>query len=151
MLDATVLSNFAYTDDLLLLDALPAQFVTVSTVINELHAGIEDGYEFLTRATDAIEVIDVGSEPSDVLADLDPGETHALHVAQERTGTLATDDLAARSVAKDLDVPLTGSVGVLVRLVLRDELTSEEADAIIQRWIEDVQYRSPVDSVTEVL
>ena len=151
MLDATVLSNFAYTDDLSLFEALPAQFVSVSTVIDELRAGIEDGYEYLERAIDTVEMVDVESEPDDVLADLDPGETHALHVAQERTGTLATDDLAARGVARDLGVPLTGSVGVLVRLVLRNELTTEEADTILQCWIEDVQYRSPVDSVTEVL
>ena len=50
VLDATVLSNFAYTDDLSLFEVLPAQFVSVSTVIDELNAGIEDGYEFLERA-----------------------------------------------------------------------------------------------------
>ena len=151
VLDATVLSNFAYTDDLSLLDALPARVVTVETVISELRAGVEDGYEFLERATSAIDVVDVESEFSDLPTDLDPGETHALHVAREHDGTLATDDLAARGAARTLGMPLTGSVGILVRLVLRDDLTVDEADATLSRWINEVQYHSPVESIREVL
>ena len=61
VLDATVLSNLAYTDDLSLLDALPAQAGTVSTVLDKLRAGIEDGCEFLERAVSAIDVIDACS------------------------------------------------------------------------------------------
>jgi predicted nucleic acid-binding protein len=152
VLDATVLSNLAVTDDLDLLRALPARFVTVETVMDELRAGVEAGYDHLGRAIDAIDVIAVEGEPeSDVLNELDTGESYALHAAQERAGTLATDDLPARELAADRRIEFTGSVGILVRLVLRDELSISEADAILERWVIDARYRSPVESVHEVL
>jgi predicted nucleic acid-binding protein len=43
VLDATVLSNLAVTDDLELLCALPTCFVTVEAVTDELRAGVEAG------------------------------------------------------------------------------------------------------------
>lgn len=89
VLDATVLSNLAVTDDL---DVLPARFVTVEAVTDELRAGVEAGYDHLGRAIDSIEVIAVEGEPErDVLDELDSGESYALFAAQKRTGMLATD------------------------------------------------------------
>jgi predicted nucleic acid-binding protein len=152
VLDATVLSNLAVTDDLGLLCALPARFVTVEAVTDELRAGIDAGYDHLNRAIDATDVVAVEGTPgSDVLNELDSGESYALCAAQERAGTLATDDLPARELAADRGIELTGSVGILVRLVRRDELSAGEADAILERWIADARYRSPVESVSEIL
>ena len=54
VLDTTVLSNFAYTDDLDLLDEVPARLVTVAAVCKELRAGVEDGYEFLAPAIERV-------------------------------------------------------------------------------------------------
>lgn len=152
MLDATVLSNLAVTDDLDLLCALPARFVTVEAVTDELRAGIDAGYDHLDRAIDATGVVAIEGTPgSDVLDELDSGESYALCAAQERAGTLATDDLPARELAADREIELTGSVGILVRLVLSDELAVDEADAILEDWIADARYRSPVGSIREVL
>ena len=152
VLDATVLSNLAVTDDLNVLDALPARFVTVEAVTDELQAGYDAGYDHLERAIDATEVIAVDETPdSDVPNELDRGESYALSAAQERSGTLATDDLPARELAAERGIELTGSVGLLVRLVLRNELSMDEADAVLERWIEDARYRSPIESVHEVL
>ncbi|WP_049901268.1 hypothetical protein [Halococcus agarilyticus] len=97
-------------------------------------------------------MIAVESEPgNDVLDHLDRGESYALAATRERSGTLATDDRPARELAAERDVELTGSVGILVRLVLRDELSVREADGILERWVEAGRYRSPVESVREVL
>lgn len=152
VLDATVLSNLAVTDDLDLLTALLARFVTVEAVMDELQTGFEAGYDHLERAIDATETIAVEEKPdSDVLDELDRGESYALSAAQGRSGTLATDDLPARELAAERGIELTGSIGILVRLVLRNELSIDEADAILERWIVDARYRSPVESVREVL
>ena len=152
VLDATVLSKFAVTDDLDLLGMLPARFVTVEAVTDELRAGIDAGYGRLGRAIGATDVITVeGSPGSDVLDELDSGESYALYATQEQAGTLATDDLPARELATERGIELTGSVGILVRLVLHDELTVDDADAILERWIEDARYRSPIKSVSEIL
>lgn len=82
VLDVTVLSNLAVTDDLERLDALPARFVTVEAVTDELRAGFEAGYDRLGRAIDATDVVAVDSEPgNDVLDHLDRGESYALVAA----------------------------------------------------------------------
>lgn len=77
VLDATVLSNLAYTDDLDLLDTLTARCVTVEAVNEELRAGT-GSYNELTRAVDAIE-LSTGHEPTNTIRTaLDRGEAYAL-------------------------------------------------------------------------
>jgi predicted nucleic acid-binding protein len=88
---------------------------------------------------------------SEAAADLDSGEKHALAAAIRHDATIATDDLAAREVADALGIPLTGSVGLLIRLVQRGTIDEDEADEIHQRWVDEGNFRSPVDSVSEVL
>ena len=82
---------------------------------------------------------------------MDYGEAHALHATIIEGGTLATDDLAARKLADQRGVPVTGSIGLLVRLVRQGVLTVDEADTVLRRWIEKSNYFSPVESVREVL
>lgn len=150
VLDATVLSNLAFTDDLHLLDHLTASCVTVGAVNDELRAG-SSAYTELERAVDAME-LKTGHEPTDpIRTALDRGEAYALQAALDLDGTLATDDRQARTHATDRDVPLTGSVGILLRLVEQNDLTTDDADAILQRWITDFQYHSPVESIHEAL
>lgn len=151
VLDTTVISNLARSDDIALLDVFDERIVTVPVVIDELQTGIDDhGYTFLTRALGTLEVVEDENEPGESLDRLDPGETHALQLARERDGSLATDDLAARTVADELDIPVTGSLGVLARAVHERALGEEEADERLQQWI-DSDYRSPIESITEVL
>lgn len=150
VLNTTVPSNLAVTDDLDLLDVFGERVVTVSTVIDELRHGIEDGYAHLDRAIGAVEVIDAEGKPGDDLADLDPGETHALHAARSLGGTIATDDPPARRRANDLNITVTGSIRVLTLAVEQDRLTIDEADEKLARWIE-AGYFSPVESVADVL
>lgn len=152
VLDATVFLKLAVTDDFGRLDALSARFVTVEAVTDEVRAGLEAGYDHLDRAIGATDVIAVENEPgSNVLDHLDRGESYALTAARECSGTLATDDRPARELAAERGIKLTGSVGILVRLVLHDELSVSEADAVLERWIDEARYRSPVESVREVL
>jgi predicted nucleic acid-binding protein len=49
---------------------------------------------------------------------LDAGERAAIVLAKadERNAVLAMDDQAGRQVARQLDVPVTGLIGVLLRL-----------------------------------
>jgi len=82
---------------------------------------------------------------------LDPGEAEALVAAHTAGGTLVTDDGAARTLAAEYDVVLTGSIGLLVRGVVREELTVETADQWLTTWIDERNYYAPVDSVTAAL
>jgi predicted nucleic acid-binding protein len=156
-LDATVISNYASTNSIgFLVDILEAP-VVAPAVRDEIEQGVDFDHEYLTSA---VEAFDEGLIVSDVPPEidrvnlrkrLDPGEIEALRGAVERDGTLATDDLAARRLATELDVPVTGSVGLLVLGIKREQIDSETADEWIDIWRTERGYYAPVESVTELV
>jgi predicted nucleic acid-binding protein len=163
--DTTVLSNFALAGrtDLLERRYTGVAFTTVE-VANELRRGVKAGYAYIESILRHIESFDpdgwlrvlvpesaaehrARAEFDEVLG---PGEASCLVLAISRGMTFATDDLAARRLAQAQEVPLTGTCGILVALVLSDALTLAEANsrlaAMIQRG-----YRSPIDSLDELV
>jgi predicted nucleic acid-binding protein len=161
VLDATVLSNFASTDSITWLTATFDGLMTVPAVKNELRRGTEVGYEYLTSALGAIEngEITIDEAATEVLEQaypkirdrLDPGEAEALVAADRIEGTLVTDDGTARQLASSHEIELTGSIGLLVRGIIQDELTVETANSWLQTWVDERSYYAPVESVSDVL
>jgi predicted nucleic acid-binding protein len=85
------------------------------------------------------------------MSDLIQEKRKALRGAVERDGTIATDDLAARRLATELDVPVTGSIGLLVLGIKREHIDSETADEWLEVWRDERGYYAPIESVTELL
>lgn len=156
-LDATVVSNFASTSSIEFLVHVIENPIVVPAVRNEIEQGVDHGHEYLTSAVEAfgegLSVNDVPPEIGGVQLDerLDPGEAEALRGAVEDSGALATDDLAARRLAGELDVPVTGSIGLLVLGIKRDRIDTETADGWVETWRTERGYYAPVESVTELL
>ncbi|MCU4973974.1 hypothetical protein OB955_14670 [Halobacteria archaeon AArc-m2/3/4] len=161
LLDATVLSNFASTDSVTWLTSTLEGLSTVPAVEMELRQGHEKGYAYLANA---LEVIDGGQITVNETAPeqleqaypkiqkrLDPGEAEAFVAADTTGGTLVTDDGAARQLASAYEIELTGSIGLLVRGVVREDLTIKTADDWLTTWIDERSYYAPVESVHEVL
>jgi predicted nucleic acid-binding protein len=161
VLDATVLSNYASTNSVSWLTTTLDDLQTVPAVRTEMEQGREVGYAYLEHAIDVLESGRIGiteTAPEQLQQDypevqtrLDPGEAEALVAAHTAGGTLVTDDRAARTLAADYGVTLTGSIGLLVRGVVLGELTVETADEWLTTWIEERNYYAPVDSVTAAL
>lgn len=155
-LDATVLSNFASTDAVEFLVAVLESPVVVPAVRDEIERGRTLGHEYLASAVAAFdEGLPVGDVPAETTAvqihdRLDTGEAEALRGALEHDGTLATDDLAARRLANELSVPVTGSIGILVLGVERGRIEVETADAWLDTWSNNRGYYAPVESVREI-
>lgn len=161
VLDTTVLSNHASTTSVSWLLETLDDVQTAPAVRAELERGHEFGYTYLEDAIDVlgegqIEVVEIAPDliehdyPS--LRDrLDPGEAQAFAIAASASGTLVTDDGAARSVAADYQIAFTGSDGLLVRGIVRDELTIETANEWLATWIEDRDFYAPVETVVEAL
>lgn len=156
-LDATVISNYASTNSVEFLVHVLGAPVVVPAVRDEIEQGVKHGHEYLTRA---VEAFDNGLPVSDVPPEmgrvnlrkrLDPGEAEALRGAIERDGTIATDDLAARRLASELGVPVTGSIGLLVLGIKRERVDNETADEWIETWRDERGYYAPVESVTNLL
>lgn len=149
VLDSTVLSNFAQVDRVALLLNLP-RVVTVPAVQRELEEGSET-HRYLEHAVAALGTEITVVTPSSsaekfeqqFLETLDPGEAQALAVAETANGMVVTDDRDARARAKQRGVPVTGSIGLLVRFVEDDRLSSETADQYLKRWIDAAGFRSP--------
>lgn len=161
VLDATVLSNYASTDSVTWLATILDDLQTVPAVRTELEQGREVGYAYLEHALDVLESGRIGiaeTAPEQLQQDypavqnrLDPGEAEALVAAHTAGGTLVTDDGPTRALAADYDIALTGSIGLLVRGVVLEDLTVETADEWLTTWIKERNYYSPVDSVTAAL
>ena len=158
ILDATVISNFAAVErfDLLRL-ALGTVHLAVA-VYGEVQRGIEDGYEFL-RAVDAelaphhvdgwIRLTDLEDEEEHeayarLRTRVQSGEAASLAIAAHRMWTVATDDRAARRIAAEVGVSITGTLGILLQLIERDDLSLEEANQLLGLMIDRAGYRSPV-------
>jgi len=161
ILDATVLSNYASTDSVSWLTTTLDALQTVPAVRTELEQGREVGYAYLEHALDVLESGEISiaeTAPEQLQQDypavqtrLDPGEAEALVAAHTADGTLVTDDGPAPTLAAEYDTALTGSIGLLVRGVGREELTVETADQWLTTWIDERNYYAPVDSVTAAL
>lgn len=155
VLDTTLLSNFAGTDSIDWIVELLERPIVVTAVRDELRRGVVAGHHYLERATDAIdegiELVDPEKYPPFHEGELDIGERESLAVAVAEDGVLATDDLAAREIARTHGHPITGSIGVLVFGIEQGRLDVETADRWLTTWRAKRSYHSPVDSIHEVL
>jgi predicted nucleic acid-binding protein len=136
-LDATVLSDFASTDAIdVLVEALDSS-VVVPAVRNEIEQGQQFGHDDLATA---VEPFDDGLRISDVPSETGTGQFRERRDAGkaegviEHDGTLATDDLAARRLADDFDVPVTGSISLLLLGNERGCIDEETADEWLDTW-----------------
>lgn len=131
--------------------------VVVPAVRDEIEQGAELGHEYLSRAVEAFdEGLPVSDIPPDIAEEnlrkrLDHGEAEALRGTADHDGTIATDDLAARRLATELNIPVTGSIGLLVLGIERGRIDTETADKWIETWRKERGYYAPVESVTELL
>ena len=163
--DTTVLSDLAVVGRLDLLEKRYRKMAaTTVEVSDELRRGFQAGYGYLEDALQQIQAISPGGwlrivAPESELEHqlrgefdllLDPGEASCLALAISRGLILVTDDLAARQLAQERGVPLTGTVGILLALVRDRVLSLTEANGILAKMIER-RYRSPVDRLDELI
>ena len=157
VLDTTVVSNFDSTDSISLLATVLESPVVVRAVRDEVERGLDAGHEYLDSAVDALDdelpvrSVSADDDVQDIRDRLDRGEADSLLGAIERCGTLATDDLAARKMAAQRDIPVTGSIGLLVLCVESEYIDHNTADEWLDTWRERRGYYAPVESVTEIL
>lgn len=151
VLDATVLSNFASSGGVDWLVETVERPGVVPAVEGELERGLDFGHQFLAAAIEPVGEEILRLEPSSGAASnipessekLDTGEAQSLRCAVEYDGVLATDDLAARKLANRNDVPVTGSIGLLMNGIERDEVTPQTANEWLATWRTVRSYYAP--------
>jgi len=155
VLNTTVLSNFAYIDQLWVVAGLFG-ICTVPVVHEELQNGVDD-HPYLQSAldilNDEIPVVPtsetVANREAVISHHLDAGEAQAFALADARNGRLLTDDGDARSFAKEQGVTVVGSVGVLLAATDPGKLNESTADEWLSTWIDEVGYYVPYRSISD--
>ena len=71
-------------------------------------------------------------------------------MAQNRGCRILTDDRDAREIARRLRIPLSGTLGVLVRLIDIGVLRLDDADACLSQMLA-AGYRSPITSLQDLV
>jgi predicted nucleic acid-binding protein len=133
-------------------------------VVEEIQRGLQAGYAYLAAVRDCLVPMTTGgwlpvqaleSREEQVLyadlsASLGAGEASCLAVSVARSLTLATDDLAARRIANQRRVQLTGTLGILIRAVREGCLSLPTANGILTEMLAR-RYRSPVHRLDDLL
>jgi predicted nucleic acid-binding protein len=153
VLDTTLLSNFAHAQrpDLLRL-LLGENVVSTATVMAELRRG--EALGFVSRQNWSWLALVELSEVEQLLAahyerQLDAGEAECLAVAVQRHYHFYSDDFAARRLARHEGITVSGTLGVLQKLVAQAHLSLPAADELLSHMIRQ-GYRSPVRSLREL-
>lgn len=155
VLNTTVLSNFAYVDQIHLLAGL-SSICAVPVVREELYNGVNDHpylQNALDRLGDEIPVVAISETAANreaVVSDhLDPGEAQAFAVAAAHDGRLLTDDGDARSFARDRGATVIGSVGVLLAAIEGGRINEKTANEWLSKWIDEIGYYVPHRNIAD--
>lgn len=155
VLNTTVLSNFAYIDQLWVITGLSG-ICTVPVVREELKHGVEN-HRYLQSALDALDSEipvpplseQVANRESALGEHIDAGEAQALALADVHKGRLLTDDGDARSLAKEHGIPVVGSIGVLLAAIDADKIDESTANEWLSTWIDDIGFYAPYRRISE--
>ncbi len=152
LIDNTVLSNFAKVNRLDLLKRAFEKLYVTEQVLEEFKLGIERGV--LPNISLDFEVLKLEGEEIELYnslrAKLGKGEASCLAIAKNRNMKFLTDDSDARKAANILGIPVSGTIGVLVRCIERNIISKEEGNKILKEMIAKGFY-SPISDLDEIV
>ncbi len=121
--------------------------------MQEYHEGVT-GVGLPAKMWDALPVCELNPDEEQWSATLTTalgiGERTCIAIAHFRQGIFASDDLRARAVAQEVNIPVIGSVGVLIRGIRRQLLPLSFAQAMLDQMIASGYY-SPIDRLESFL
>ena len=161
ILDTCVISNFALSQSIFILKSCYSRQVCITSfVMAEILKGLLKGYKELSDVKTALSEGWLIETPLKNIKEkqlfetlsisLGSGESSSIAVAKNRGLTFASDDLVARREALLINVPLTGTVGILVRAVNSKLINLHTGETILSRMKEHGFY-APVESLGETL
>ncbi len=150
--DTTVLNNFAQIRRPHLLQSAYPDLSVPRPVWIELERGVRRG-AVPSCDWSWLDILDLTEnehvQAAQIGRGLGPGEAACITLAISRGLSILSDDLDARKLARSLGLEVSGSLGVLGYLVLRQTLSMDEADALLNEMIRR-GFRSPYRSLREI-
>jgi predicted nucleic acid-binding protein len=158
--DCCVLSNFALTDSLWIIENLYNGKAWLTDLVKvEVLKGIQNRHEKLEAINIAIKdgwikevFVRRKSEKQlfeKLSVSLGAGEASSIAIAKVRNCIFASDDKAARNEAALLAVPLTGTIGILFKAVKKNIINLPHGDTILKDMIKAGFY-CPIKSLYDI-
>lgn len=147
VLDNTVLTNFALAERPELVALLWGEaWCTTTRVFEEHQEGVTSG-AVPAGAWDSLPILELDQEERDLAQELPsslgPGERSCLALILRRGGTLVSDDLYARKFAAAQEIPVTGTLGILIGCIKKGLIDLREGNRLLKVMI-DRNYHAPV-------
>ncbi len=154
VVDNTVISNFALIGNIKLLkEKLQEKMVIPEEVKKEFLSGIDKGVIPETDISWLKVVKRIGDEYilfNRFCLELGMGESACLSIAINRGCNIFTDDVDARITAQRFEVPVSGTIGVLIYLIHKKYITLEEGNRMLNSMI-NKGYYSPIRILDDLL
>jgi len=154
LLDNSVLSNFSLAGKIeLLKEKLQEKLAIPEEVKKEFLLGIENGIvpktdinwlRILKRKDDEERLFE------SFCSRLGKGESACLAIAINRKYKLFTDDIDARNTAQRFEIPVSGTIGMLIYLVYKGYISLEEGNKILSEMISKGYY-SPIEILDDLI
>jgi predicted nucleic acid-binding protein len=162
--NTTVISNFASVGRLNLLRQLFGEVYLSTEVYAEIQDGLAEGHAFYAGIETQVHpltpqgwlrLISLTGEAElrvfgQLMDSLHRGEAASLAIAVQRGWAFFSDDARARQIGRNLHVPVSGTLGVLLRAVKAQFVSLVEANALLDQMIQ-AGYRSPYTNLAELL
>ena len=155
--DSVTLSNFALAAGLPVISVrYRGRGFATTQVVAELTRGVAAGYAPLADALelldqDVLHIVSLDLPERNtyrhIMSHLGEGEAGTISAAYHRRGIVVSDDLAARRTCADMDIPVTGTIGILRAAVRDRELSLSDANSLLVRMIK-AGFHSPVRQLT---
>lgn len=150
--DTRVLNNFAQIRRTDLLRAAYSDLSAPIPVWNELERGVRRG-SVPAGDWSWLKILDLTereqARADEIGRELGSGEAACLAAAVSRGFLLLSDDWEARALGRSLGLEVSGTLGVLDILILKQILSLEEADTFLAEMIRR-GFRSPYRSLREI-
>lgn len=164
IVNTTVISNFASVGQLDILHRLYNRIFISTDVYEEIQMGLSEGYRYYEDVEMLVYPITKdgwihltsleGDEELRLFAQiptrLHAGEASCIAIASQRNWSFLSDDLAARNLARERGLSVSGTLGCLVLAVERDLCRLEDANRWLQQMI-DRGFRSPLNDLSSLL
>ncbi|MDD4161599.1 MAG: DUF3368 domain-containing protein [Methanothrix sp.] len=151
--DTTVISNFFLIDRLDLLEGIKDLCAT-KEVWDELEVANKRGILEISQMDLKAEILRMNEDETESFLRLcsrfGRGEASCLAIALHRDAGILTDDLDARRFAQRGNIPVSGSIGILVKCVTNGLLSLEQGNELLSQMIQKGFY-SPVESLDRFL
>ena len=156
--DTVVLSNFLLSDSIFILEKrYHGRALITWEIYDEISAGIMEFLKLkqIDRLIDieTIKLVSISRKEHELFRQLSShlgkGEASCIAYASDRNVTVVTDDRNARKQCSQMNIPVTGTIGILKASVSDEHLDLDQADRILSKMI-DAGFYSPLRSLADI-